>query len=173
MLRLYGGTNLTPQALLSWALAKSFQIQELPEIGRTEHNKPYFPTLPGLHVNWSHSGPFVLCALGNAPVGVDIEVIRPRTASLPRYALTASEYAQYQANGADWPAFYALWTRKEAWCKYTGQGLRRQWGEDIPTGCFSAPTKAPPGGPPCAGRKHRPPPSNGRRKHHEALQTIL
>ena len=93
-------------------MAKSFQIQELPEIRRTEHNKPYFPTLPGLHVNWSHSGPFVLCALGNAPVGVDIEVIRPRTASLPRYALTASEYAQYQADGADWPAFYALWTRK-------------------------------------------------------------
>ena len=91
MLRLYGGTNLTPQALLSWALAKSFQIQELPEIRRTEHNKPYFPTLPGLHVNWSHSGPFVLCALGDAPVGVDIEVIRPRTASLPRYALTALE----------------------------------------------------------------------------------
>lgn len=56
MLRLYGATGLTPQALLSWALAKSFQIQELPEIGRTEHNKPYFPTLPGLHVNWSHSG---------------------------------------------------------------------------------------------------------------------
>ena len=47
MLRLYGATGLTPQALLSWALAKSFQIQELPEIGRTEHNKPYFPTLPG------------------------------------------------------------------------------------------------------------------------------
>lgn len=69
MLRLYGATGLTPQALLSWALAKSFQIQELPEIGRTEHNKPYFPTLPGLHVNWSHSGPFVLCALGNAPGG--------------------------------------------------------------------------------------------------------
>lgn len=43
MLRLYGATGLTPQALLSWALAKSFQIQELPEIGRTEHNKPYFP----------------------------------------------------------------------------------------------------------------------------------
>ena len=114
MLRLYGATGLTPQALLSWALAKSFQIQELPEIGRTEPNKPYFLTLPGLHVNWSHSGPFVLCALGNAPVGVDIEVIRPRTASLPRYALTALEYAQYQADGADWPAFYALWTRKEA-----------------------------------------------------------
>lgn len=133
MLRLYGGTGLTPQELLSWALAKEFQIQEMPEIGRTESNKPYFPALPRLHVNWSHSGPFVLCALGDRPVGVDIEVIRPRSAALPRYALTALEYAQYQAGGADWPAFYTLWTRKEAWCKYTGQGLRPLWGQDIPT----------------------------------------
>lgn len=133
MLRLYGGTALTLQELLSWALAKDFDIREVPEIGRTEFHKPYFPALPQLHVNWSHSGPFVLCALGDAPVGVDIEIIRPRSTALPRYALTALEYIQYQADGADWPVFYTLWTRKEAWCKYTGQGLRRQWGEDIPT----------------------------------------
>lgn len=133
MLRLYGGTGLTPQALLSWALARDIGLDRLPEIRRTEHGKPYFPALPRLHVSWSHSGPFLLCALGDAPVGVDLEVIRPRSAALPRYALTALEYARYQRDGADWPAFYTLWTRKEAWCKYTGQGLRRLWGEDIPT----------------------------------------
>ena len=164
MLRLYGATGLTPQALLSWALAKSFQIQELPEIGRTEHNKPYFPTLPGLHVNWSHSGPFVLCALGNAPVGVDIEVIRPRTASLPRYALTAQTGPLFTPSGRERKPGANTPARA---CGASGARTSRQ------TGCFSAPTKAPPGGPPCAGRKHRPPPSNGRRKHHEALQTIL
>lgn len=133
MLRLYGGTGLTPQALLAWALEKDFDLHQLPAIRRTERNKPYFPALPHLHVNWSHSGPFVLCALGDRPVGVDIEIIRPRSAALPRYALTALEYAQYQANGGDWPAFYTLWTHKEAWCKYTGQGLRPLWGRDIPT----------------------------------------
>ena len=143
--------------------------------GRTEHNKPYFPTLPGLHVNWSHGGPFVLCALGNAPVGADIEVIPPphrfppplrtdglrvcpvsgRRRRLARFLRPLDEKAK---PGANTPARA---------CGASRARTSRQ------TGCFSAPTKPPPGGPPCAGRKYRPPPSNGRRKHHEALQTIL
>ncbi len=51
----------------------------------------------------SHSGRLTLCALSARPVGVDIEQIRPRGASLPRYALTAAEYARFQAGGTGPP----------------------------------------------------------------------
>lgn len=129
---LYGSRNTTPQTLLGDALARAYGLSVLPPLARTPLGKPYLPDYPHLHFNWSHSGQLTLCVLSDRPVGVDIEVMRPRGASLPRYALTPEEYARYQALGGDWPAFYTLWTRKEAWCKYTGEGLRRRWGEAPP-----------------------------------------
>lgn len=129
---LYGSRNTTPQTLLGYMLARTHGLSSLPALARTPLGKPYLPDYPNLYVNWSHSGNLTLCALSDRPVGVDIEVMRPRGASLPRYALTPEEYARYQALGGDWPAFYTLWTRKEAWCKYTGEGLRRRWGEAPP-----------------------------------------
>ena len=127
MLILYGALDCPAQDLLAWALADAFGLSPLPDLARTDLGKPYFPARPDLQFSLSHSGPLTLCALSAKAVGVDIEQIHPRGQALPRYALTAEEYAQFQEQGGDWPAFYGLWTRKEAWCKYTGQGLRRLW----------------------------------------------
>lgn len=135
-MKLYGTQGASPSALLSWAVAREYGLTALPPLARTERGKPYFPQHPHLHFSLSHSGPYLLCALSGRPVGVDIEVVRPRGSALPRYALTAAEYARYEAQGGGWPLFYAFWTRKEAWCKFTGQGLRAQWGRDIPKGLF-------------------------------------
>ena len=129
---LYGSREGNPQKLLLWALQQTHGFAALPPLARTPLGKPYFPQYHGLHFNLSHSGPLTVCALSTLPVGVDIEQIRPRGASLPRYALTEREYTVFQRMGGDWPAFYALWTRREAWCKYTGQGLKPQWKQDIP-----------------------------------------
>lgn len=131
-MKLYGSRDGDPAALLLWALGEAWGFRALPPLARTERGKPYFPQFPGLHFNLSHSGRLTLCALSHQPVGVDIEQLRPRGASLPRYALTAAEYAAWEAAGGGWPAFYALWTRREAWCKYTGQGLRPLWKAEIP-----------------------------------------
>ena len=140
-MKVYGTQTGSWQDLLAHILKTEYGISPLPELARTEAGKPYFPSLPDLQFNISHSKGFVLCALSGRPVGVDIEEIRPHRDSLPRYALSSQEYADYEALGADWPAFYSLWTRKEAWCKYTGQGLRLQWGQTPPTedlfyGCY-------------------------------------
>ena len=131
---LYGIQDAPPLALLSYALRRELGWTSLPEIARTEKGKPYFPNHPDVRFSWSHSGPFVLCALSDRPVGADIERIRPRRDSLPAYALTEPELEEYRRLGADWPAFFTLWTRKEAWCKYTGDGLARLWGQTPPEG---------------------------------------
>lgn len=127
-MELYGSRGRDAWDLLARALAASRGIAPLPRVARTEDGKPWFPSRPELRFSLSHSGPLALVALSDRPVGVDIEQIRPRRAGLPRYALTAEELARYEALGGDWPAFYALWTRREAWCKYTGLGLQRSWG---------------------------------------------
>ena len=121
-MKLYGAQGVSPQVLLAYALSHGYQLSPPPALARTPLGKPYFPQYPHLHINWSHSGSLVLCALSDSPVGVDVEWVRPRAATLPRYALTPEEYDAFQHQGGDWSAFYGLWTKKEAWCKYTGQG---------------------------------------------------
>ncbi len=115
-------------ALLAKALALN-GVFTLPPIQRHPGGKPYFPTMPHLHFNLSHSGALCLCALSDAPVGVDVERIRPRRAGLPRYCMEDAEYSAYLAAGEGWEEFYRIWTLKEAWAKQTGQGLGqpRNW----------------------------------------------
>lgn len=123
MLLIFGKKTGTSRTLLALVLRERFGITVLPRIANTSLGKPYFPDFPEIQFSLSHSGNLMLCALGGFPVGADIEIIKPRQAGLPRYALTAPEYDRYLKTGGDWPAFYDLWTQKEAWCKYTGRGL--------------------------------------------------
>ena len=111
--------------LLAALLRAEYGLTALPEVARGERGKPWFPTRPGLHFNVSHSGGLLLCGAGSAPLGVDIERVRPRREGLARAVLSGAEYDWYQARGGGWEALYTLWTLKEARCKYTGQGLIR------------------------------------------------
>ena len=124
---LFGAKKCPTLDFLAQVLKTEYGISPLPELARTDLGKPFFPALPHIQFSISHSKSIILCAVSAKPVGVDIEDIRPRRESLPQYALTEGEFSRYQSLGGDWPAFYTLWTRKEAWCKYTGQGLGHSW----------------------------------------------
>ena len=124
---LFGAKKCPTLDFLARVLKTEYGISPLPELARTDLGKPFFPALPHIQFSISHSKSIILCAVSAKPVGVDIEDIRPRRESLPQYALTEGEFSRYQSLGGDWPAFYTLWTRKEAWCKYTGQGLGHSW----------------------------------------------
>lgn len=83
-------------------------------------------TAARLHVSVSHCRGARAVALAEAPVGVDIETVRP----LPALALARRWLATADA---DWlgrlpeadrvPAFYWLWTQKEAVGKARGHGV--------------------------------------------------
>ena len=112
-------------ALLTLALKETHGLAALPTVSHTPLGKPFFPGCPHIRFSLSHSGLYVLCAIGGETVGVDIEAVRPRNPTLPRRVLTDTEFGWYEDNGADWSAFYTLWTRKESYCKRQGRGVAR------------------------------------------------
>lgn len=112
--------------MLADLLAAEYGLPELPRLERAAGGKPFFPKRPHLHFNVSHSGGLALCGVGSAPLGVDIEAVRPRRTGLARYVCSPEEYAWYEELGGDWESLYTIWTLKEARVKCTGQGLRQR-----------------------------------------------
>ena len=113
------------RALLLRAMGEGYGLKQLPAMEYGPRGKPFFPGHPNIHFNLSHSGPYALCAVGECPVGVDIEVLRPRRATVPAGVFTEGEYRWYEEQGGGWSAFYTLWTRKESWVKYHGGAVAR------------------------------------------------
>ncbi len=99
-------------------------------IASDAQGKPHLADEPALAFNLSHSGPLALLAVARArPIGVDVEQVR----ALPDAGLVAGRFfapAEVQAwvrfsGAAQTRAFYACWTRKEAYLKALGSGLAR------------------------------------------------
>ncbi len=118
--------------------------------------KPELAGEPGIHFNLSHSGAVVLCAVADAPVGVDVERERSLPEGVARRVLSPEELAQYRREG---PAFLIqAWAMKESCGKCAGRGLdNAQLGRPPapPPGCAVAPLPMPPGyrGAVCAGER--------------------
>jgi len=115
--------RLISRALLRTAAHRTFGWTDLPEIARHPHGKPFFPTDPERHFNLSHSGAYALCALDSAPVGVDIQVIKPFRQALYNRVCNPSQRAWLRELEDDPRAFALLWALKESRCKQSGRGL--------------------------------------------------
>ncbi|MFJ5671441.1 4'-phosphopantetheinyl transferase family protein [Bacillus safensis] len=92
----------------------------------TEGNgKPFVCHLPSFHFNLSHSGDWVVCAVDDAPVGIDIEEIKPIDLAIAKRFFSADEYQDLLSKPAERQEayFFHLWSMKEAFIKLTGKGL--------------------------------------------------
>lgn len=104
----------------------------------TGHGKPYFAGRRDIHFSLSHTQGAVMCSVSGAETGCDIDSIRNRSSlySVARRAFTPRELAFcmrtptlgedlefYNGICIDPEAFCHIWTRKEAYAKYTGEGL--------------------------------------------------
>ena len=99
-----------------------------PERAVTPEGKPYFPARPAFHYSISHSGEWVVCAVGVVPLGVDIQVERPVRPAVFR-ALSAAERAELDGleEQERLPAFFDVWCLKEAYSKTIGLGLQARF----------------------------------------------
>ncbi len=95
------------------------------DITISTNGKPYLKNHERLHFNVSHSGEWIVCALSDMPVGVDIEQVVAVPPLMYRDHLAHEEYVAlrslppYKQN----EYFFRLWTYKESYLKMTGEGL--------------------------------------------------
>ena len=111
-----------------------------------EHGKPYFPEHPEVCFSISHSGSFWCCAFFYAQVGLDIQRrILGKTVPAPGKMTVADgerenrerlrmqrisdrffhpSEREYLRRGGD---FFEVWTAKESYVKYTGEGMKRSF----------------------------------------------
>lgn len=110
--------------LLKEGLYREYGIREDPAFSYGENGKPYLRDHPGIFFNLSHCRRGVLCVIDEQEVGCDIEEI-PDSLDDALCGCCCSETEKRRILSAPNPAaeFTKLWTMKEAYLKYTGQGI--------------------------------------------------
>ncbi len=117
--------------LLLDKLLSSYGLRERDmEYVENEHGKPYLRSRPDILFSVSHSGDYVVCAVGSVELGVDIEQITLPDWDVVRRCLSDSELSDLLSLPESERAerFTRLWTLKESYLKATGIGI----GESFP-----------------------------------------
>lgn len=91
-----------------------------------DHNKDGQPLLLNLpyHLSISHCKDGICVAIDEYPIGIDIERVRPFNESLLNRAFSLSERQAILSAQDSNSEFIRLWTRKEAFLKQQGLGIR-------------------------------------------------
>ena len=97
-------------------------------IANGPYGKPYLPDVTDFHFNLSHSGQYVVLAIGHLPLGVDVERMQPMEDTMKSIAarfFTDREYRVLLSKSGDalCRTFYTLWTLKESYIKAEGRVL--------------------------------------------------
>lgn len=102
-------------------------------IEKGEFGKPYVEDYPEFKYNISHSCDYVAIVYGKEDVGIDVEQVREKDLKIAKRCFHEDEFAYIIKDeyGQD-ERFFEIWTMKEAYLKYTGQGI------NIPLNSFVA-----------------------------------
>jgi 4'-phosphopantetheinyl transferase len=110
--------------LLKKAMLASHMTKNVNEdliIYKSDKGKPYFKD-SNIYFNISHSGSLWACLVGNSCCGLDIQYIRPcNFRKIAGRFFTKREQEYIEVYGIE--GFYDIWTRREAYGKYTGEGF--------------------------------------------------
>lgn len=90
-----------------------------------EKGKPHIGNLQDVHFNISHSGHYVVCAVAETEIGIDVERIRKVDLRIAERFFSPSEINDLMAHdeATRMHYFITLWTIKESFLKAIGRGL--------------------------------------------------
>lgn len=142
-------TEAAGEVLLA-GLRLEYGFEALPAIAREEHGKPYFQDISNLFFNYSHCRAGVLCGISRSQIGVDAETARDYRPGFMRRVCHPRELeflASAHTDEERRQLLTRLWTAKESYLKYTGEGMRTDLrlldmtdvcflGEHMFRGCF-------------------------------------
>ncbi|WP_025676414.1 4'-phosphopantetheinyl transferase family protein [Paenibacillus polymyxa] len=118
--------GLYADVLLRWLACRQLKIPNASlQFTYNAFGKPSLLNAPVFHFNVSHSGKWVVCAIDDHPLGIDIEQLRPIDFEVGRVCFSDTEYDALMHQDAEsrLSYFYDLWTLKESFVKAEGQGL--------------------------------------------------
>lgn len=110
-----------------YAAYHALSFPQDPVFSKDAWGKPFFAAAPHLHISLSHSGRYWLAALAASPLGIDIQKHQPcRMSALSRRFFHEQESRYLENTG--YQEFFAVWTAKESYVKYTGRGIDESFG---------------------------------------------
>ena len=91
-----------------------------------EHGKPFFTLLPRIHYNITHSGKYVMCLFAGEEVGIDVQIHKKVNYERLLERMVPADMIREILDADDMEkAFFAQWVLREAYIKWTGEGLSR------------------------------------------------
>ena len=112
------------RAILKEAVFREYSIDTNDlKIEKGEHGKPYFSDRKDIFFNISHSGDYAAAAVGNVPLGVDVQVMSRVGESVIGKLCNDDEKRFLNESEDRGKAFIILWSLKESFVKATGDGM--------------------------------------------------
>ena len=114
---------LTARVVLKLLLEHILGVsQDVINLEISKNGKPFFKNS---EFNLAHSGDYVLIAISNKPVGIDVEIPKDDFDFniILKHTFSLEEITYINQNHNRKESFLTLWTRKEALLKATGEGL--------------------------------------------------
>jgi 4'-phosphopantetheinyl transferase len=95
------------------------------EFEKNQYGKPFLKEYPNFYFNISHSGNWIVSAVDDRSVGIDVEKIAPIDLKIAKRYFSKEEYRDLMAKKEEnrLSYFYDLWTLKESYIKAVGKGL--------------------------------------------------
>lgn len=113
--------------LLGEILKEVYGVDEF-ALEQEARGKPWLSSHPEIKFNISHNRNLAVCAVGQVPLGVDVEMVRPFREQIFRKVLSPGELELFSDEGMGTEErqrlFFRLWTLKESYVKAEGCGIR-------------------------------------------------